>query len=656
MALEGLQLGQYRLLRLLGSGGMGEVYLAEDARINQQVAIKVSRIEATPYPNNSSTQDVVRLFQREAKAIASLDHPHILSLFSYGEENVNGMTVIYIVMPYRREGSFIDWLQQRGANELLSVQDVAYFIGQAADALQYAHENQIVHQDVKPSNFLIRTNKGRSKLPDLLLADFGIARLSASTSSASHAIRGTPTYMAPEQWSGEPVYATDQYALAILAYELLAGRSPFAGRQEQVMYQHFNVQPQPPSTFNPQLSKDINAVILKALAKQAETRFLSISAFSNAFQEATLGLDASTILKAPYTPKSSDLQATLAISKAEAQTGTNRVLTLPGGRRVSVPVLAGAYDGQILRLPGMGEPSNDGGPAGTLILTLSVQETAEIDPPAQGDNLNRTLPASGPSTPDKTALSPNRSNVPPVPPPSSLVPNAAEAGHPQPVARQQGVPTGTAILLVGLALLIIVGGLGFFYLYNSNRSPSNTTSSITNTQNGETTSLAATSTSQANSATATAQANSATATVQANNATAQVNNANATATASASNTSNTPVSSNYVQLNSYYSGTASGYADGNITFTLKSEDQQGNLSMQTTFQQAANPQNTAFYSCQGSVTTDRYINLQCTSDADQTYMLTIQGYVYSDGHMEGTERATITTDSSYHHLYSWKAY
>ena len=246
--------------------------------------------------------------------------------------------------------------------------------------------------------------------------------------------------------------------------------------------------------------------------------------------------------------------------------------------------------------------------------------------------------------------------MPPVPPPSSPVPNAAEAGHPQPLARQQGVPTGTAILLVGLALLIIVGGLGFFYLYNSNRSPSNTTSSITNTQNGEATSLAATSTTQANNATATAQANSVTATVQANNATAQANNANATATANASNTSNTPVSSNYVQLNPYYSGTATGYADGNITFTLKSEDQQGNLSMQTTFQQAANPQNKAYYSCRGSVTTDRNINLECTGDTNQTYLLTIQGYVYSDGHMEGTERATITTDSSYDHLYSWKAY
>ena len=144
MALEGLLLGQYRLLQLLGSGGMGEVYLAEDARINQQVAIKVNRTEATAYPNSDVTRDAVRLFQREARAIARLDHPHILPLFSYGEESVKGSTLIYIVMPYRPEGSFVNWLQQRGNNELLSVQDVAYFISQAAEALQYAHDKQIV--------------------------------------------------------------------------------------------------------------------------------------------------------------------------------------------------------------------------------------------------------------------------------------------------------------------------------------------------------------------------------------------------------------------------------------------------------------------------------------------------------------------------------
>src|SRR6266513_236184 len=206
MALEGLQLGQYRLVRLLGSGGMGEVYLAEDARISQQVAIKVSRTETTGYPNTDATKDAVRLFQREAKAIARLDHPRILPLFAYGEESIHGTSLTYIIMPFRPEGSFASWLQQRSSSGLLSPRDVAYFIRQAADALQYAHDNQIVHQDVKPSNFLIRTNNQHPKLPDLLLADFGIARLNSLTTNISHSIRGTPTYMAPEQWSGESVY------------------------------------------------------------------------------------------------------------------------------------------------------------------------------------------------------------------------------------------------------------------------------------------------------------------------------------------------------------------------------------------------------------------------------------------------------------------
>src|SRR6266699_3871041 len=158
MSLDGLQLGRYRLMHLLGSGGMGKVYLAEDVPIHRQVAIKVIQTEASPYPNAESVKEVVRLFQREAKAIAALDHPHILPLYDYGEETINGTPFSYLVMPYRPEGSLATWLRQLSSYSLPSSQDVAYFIHQAADALQHAHDHQIIHQDIKPPNFLIRMN------------------------------------------------------------------------------------------------------------------------------------------------------------------------------------------------------------------------------------------------------------------------------------------------------------------------------------------------------------------------------------------------------------------------------------------------------------------------------------------------------------------
>src|SRR6266581_2335063 len=211
MPLDGLQLGHYQLQRLIGSGGMGEVYQALDTR----------------------------LFQREMRAITTLDHPHILPLFDFGEATINKATLTYMVMPYRPEGSFADWLQERGSSDMLPPQDVAYFLLQAADALQHAHEHQLIHQDVKPSNFLIRKRTVDPNHPDLLLADFGIAKFTTATATASQSIRGTPAYMAPEQWDGQPVAASDQYALAIMAYQLLTGRPPFQGGPGQIMRQHF---------------------------------------------------------------------------------------------------------------------------------------------------------------------------------------------------------------------------------------------------------------------------------------------------------------------------------------------------------------------------------------------------------------------------------
>src|SRR5579859_6729351 len=125
MPLEGMELGKYRLVRLIGSGGMGDVYLGEDAGINRQIAIKVMRSEFTPYPDEEAAKKPGRLFQREMKAIAMLDHPSILPLYDYGEATLHRTLLMYMVMPFRQEGSLADWLRQRGSESRLPLKEVS---------------------------------------------------------------------------------------------------------------------------------------------------------------------------------------------------------------------------------------------------------------------------------------------------------------------------------------------------------------------------------------------------------------------------------------------------------------------------------------------------------------------------------------------------
>ncbi len=371
MAIEELQDGRYHRMRLLGSGGMGEVYLMQDTRVSRQVAIKVIRSEGTAYPDRDTITDATRLFQREARAIAALEHSNILPLYDFGEETRDGTTITYMVMPYCADGSLEDYLRQR-ASRLLPPRNVAYLIEQAAEALQDAHDHGVIYLDVKPSNFLLRGNKKNPDHPTLLLADFGIARNFTTVASASHTIRGTPTSMAPEQWGSNPVSATDQYALAVMAYELLAGRPPFVGGMEQLMYQHFSVQPPPPSTFNSRLPVAIDAVILRALAKKPEERYPSVTDFASALTEAAqqtpdVGAEGQT------DSDSIANYATLDISQSEANTGISRLITLPGGKKLNVPIPAGVRDGQIIRMPDPGgSPSAD-----EVVLTVAIKHAQE---------------------------------------------------------------------------------------------------------------------------------------------------------------------------------------------------------------------------------------------------------------------------------------
>lgn len=480
MPLEGMQLGRYRILSLIGSGNMGEVYLAEDTQLNRQVAMKLIRTEASSYPNPDAVKEAARLFEREARAIAALDHPHILPLYDYGEQIVNRTPTTYMVMPLRKEGSFATWFQQRGTSRLLSFEEVGYFVSQAADALQHAHNHQITHQDVKPSNFLIRRNEQDTSLPDLQLADFGIAKFSAGTANTSRTIRGTPTYMAPEQWSGNPVQASDQYALAIMAYDLLTGRLPFQGTLENLMYQHFQEQPKPPSQLNPKLPPEVDAVIRVALAKQPEARFKSVSAFAEALRQALhlqssgaiAKSDESTVVRTPPPTPGSDIHTSLAISTTEAQIGTQRTLNFADGRQMNVAVPPGVYDGQVLRLEGLGQPSPYGGPAGALLISIAIMATETIPAISRQEELAPTIA------------------VAPPPPPSlfqASVPAATSVSR-----ERQSLPTSIVILLVVLALLAGLGGGGFLYFSRANSSntnqgntnlnnPANTPSGLQNT-------------------------------------------------------------------------------------------------------------------------------------------------------------------------------
>src|SRR5712691_2255224 len=130
---------------------MGEVYLAQDTRIDRQVAIKVIQVETHPYSGDERSLEAVRLFHREAQTIAKLNHPHILPLFDFDEASSDGSTPTYMVMPFCPEGSFSDWLKQRRNRGLLAPQDIVQLVRQVADALQYAHDHGIIHRDVKPA-------------------------------------------------------------------------------------------------------------------------------------------------------------------------------------------------------------------------------------------------------------------------------------------------------------------------------------------------------------------------------------------------------------------------------------------------------------------------------------------------------------------------
>lgn len=393
MELDGQQFDHYRILRQIGQGDIGEVYLAEDLRVRQQVALKIINL-STAQINQKAAARAVRLFLREVTSSSKLDHPNILPLYDLGEARLNDTQVVYVAMLYRPEGSLLNWLHQRlegQPSRRLTSQQIIHIVRLAGAALQNAHDHRILHLNVKPANFLVHSRSTVDEYPDLLLGDFGSAPLINALSHSNSSGQFAPTYRAPEQENNQPGFASDLYALAVMAYELLTGNPPFQGTPESIIAAHRQEKPTPVSDILPLLPSDADQVLQRALEKQPEQRFPSVAAFSEAFQKALQGAPANvtvpvsrTITAVPATPdipaSDGDIRATLIISEQEAHEGTIRTLNLPNGSRINLQIPAETQAEEVVFLQGQGEQLTPDAVAGNLYITLLVQASSEQIP------------------------------------------------------------------------------------------------------------------------------------------------------------------------------------------------------------------------------------------------------------------------------------
>jgi serine/threonine protein kinase len=273
--LAGKNLGKYKVLERLGKGGMAEVYKAYHPVLDRFVTIKIL------YSHLAEGEDFLARFQREAKAIASLRHAHIVQIHDFDVIDNTYFMVMEFIDGGNLQAQMVE-LARRGAympfNRVLAIMD------QVAEALDYAHACGIIHRDVKPSNILLDASG------NAFLADFGISRLlSATQFTTTGALIGTPTYMSPEQGLGAEITpASDIYSLGVILYELLAGKVPFSADTTPLAIIHKQIYepPPPPCSLRPDLPQPAEQVVLKALAKDPLGRYQSGRELVRALEQA----------------------------------------------------------------------------------------------------------------------------------------------------------------------------------------------------------------------------------------------------------------------------------------------------------------------------------------------------------------------------------
>lgn len=276
---------RYRLEKKIGQGGFAQVFLATDLVLERRVALKVLNSELI------DDSDFLTRFSREAKAIATLDHPNILAIHDFGQAEGTA----FLVTPYIDGGTLYDKMRQE---KNIAPRQASRYLQQIASALDYAHRRNIVHRDIKPHNMLLRAEDNH-----LFLADFGIAKVlsSASSQSRTSAI-GTIAYMSPEQLAGNVSKATDIYALGCVLFQMLTGQVPFTGPTEQVIMGHIHGEiPSVVVRSHGKLSPAMQAVFDRALAKNPADRFATATEMSQAFDAALAGGPMTTTRPLPAT-------------------------------------------------------------------------------------------------------------------------------------------------------------------------------------------------------------------------------------------------------------------------------------------------------------------------------------------------------------------
>jgi serine/threonine protein kinase/outer membrane protein assembly factor BamB len=376
------QLGSYRLIRLLGEGGFAHVYLGQHLYLKNYAAVKVlhAPLGATH----------VQSFLAEAQTLAHLMHPHIVRIFDFA---VEGDTP-YLVMEYHPNGTLRQW-HPKGTRVQLA--KVISYVNQIAAGLQYAHDQRVVHRDIKSENMLLGSHN------EIILTDFGLATIVHTTVSRSPQIEaGTLLYMAPDQIRGMARPASDQYSLGILVYEWLCGSPPFSGNSLFELYhQHLSVLPTPLCQKDPSIPGAVEAVLMRALEKDWQRRFSSIQEFAAAFEQAA------------------QIGSVSPVSSTPSSAGSSHV---PSAMPPSPPAAAlASYD---------------------TVPSLSTARAAGVAAPAAGVSSSDSAPVLSPVPAPRIPLKP--------PPPSQKKPPTF-GGR---------LPKRRTLLLLGLVCLFLVGSIG----------------------------------------------------------------------------------------------------------------------------------------------------------------------------------------------------